>query len=83
MVDIQVMAIRVQSNSQQITHLWISVKSGGECVISKCWDSFLSGLLPPTMTYAHQVQRTSTAKQRPIKGSDQAKGDTKSLSQGH
>lgn len=59
------------------------MKFEGECVISKCWDSFLSGLLHPTMTYDHQVQRTATPKQRPIKGSDRAKGDTKSLSQGH
>ena len=32
------------------------MKSEGKCVTSKCWDSFLPGLLHPTMIHDHQVK---------------------------
>ena len=33
------------------------MKSEGKYVTSKCWDSFLTGLLYPAMTHDQQVKR--------------------------
>lgn len=52
-------------------------------ITSKCYNCFPPGLLHPTWHTYHQWWRTARAKWRPIKGSEQAKGEMKSLFQEH